>query len=286
METRRNTTGLGLTFCALLLWTSGGCSSEPQQVSVLPAALETNDNASDARESPAMLASDRYYSAFDGEHEYQIALAPNATADRLDPLDLSRVVWRYDSAYFRAEPYPELSAGVLLTPLRAGNSTVRVTATTESGQSVCDSAEVEITGADPALWPVGDAAFNDAAAVRPQPLLPESCADVTHLPSNKDIGATGCPSCHNPSASITVPLTNQLQAFSDDELIRLYSEGVQPAGYEHVAAFMRTNLEARDEHESRCLFSKVHAWQMSDELQHALLLKIRSELPYEAAYDP
>jgi hypothetical protein len=251
-------------------------------VTLSPAALTASDEASDAQASPQLLEHDRYYSAFDAEHVYRVALAPNANADRLDPLDLSRVVWHFDPEFVRAEPYPQLPAAVLITTLKPGLTTLRVSGTTESGQSVRDSAELEITAADPALWRLGDAAYTDAAAIRPQPALPDSCSDVSNLPNNKDIGAAGCPSCHNPAASINVPLTNQLQAFSDATLTQLYADGVQPEGYEHVASFMRNG----DEHTNRCIFRKLHAWQMSSELQQALLFKIRSQLPYEGEYDP
>jgi hypothetical protein len=249
--------------------TIAACAGDASTPEARIYALETK------AEVPApleLVASPIYYSAFDGEHTYQVPLGLKLDPDAADPVQLATVKWSIAADAVRVEPEPSLPGGILVTTKRAGLSKLQVKAETKSGRTLTDEITLVVTQADPLQWEHGDAVFNDNEATWPK--LPVALA-CDAKPVSAD-ASSACTTCHAQTSSITVPITGQIAALSDDQLLALFAEGQLPPEYVDPAPFMR-NLPEQDK---RCVFNNFHAWDMSEETQLGLLFKLRSMLPF------
>lgn len=276
------------TLRAVLLLAATGCAGElDSEPALLSAALQGSELVDQAGlGAPAsIIGRRRYYSSFDGQHTYQVAFRPllDQVFDHngVDPIDPDSLVWSYDAAFIGLEFAPSIPGGVVATMRNAGVTTLQVHGSTESGQSVSDSTELEISAHESGLWAWGDNEFYRGDTALPRLPLSAACEEL--LPEVDPGQQSGpCQNCHSHTASIAIPLSEQISAFSDEALMQLISEGTVPEGYVHNAPFTK-NLN-RDV--ASCIMQQTHAWEMSDALQRALLLKVRSELPWYGVARP
>lgn len=147
---------------ALLTLAVDGCASSAVEVAGLEAGL-----AEDA--APERLVRTHYYSAFDGQNTYRIPVALDTLELDGDPLDLSSLRWSHDASYLSVTPNSDQTGGVLYTTRKSGVTQLRVSATSESGQTWHDTATVEISAADPALRRLGEESYTSPVRWTPLP---------------------------------------------------------------------------------------------------------------------
>jgi hypothetical protein len=246
------------------------------------AAASAQSAPDDAEHRTEILARARYYSAFDGEHSYRIPLLPDVTPDSEDPIDPGSIVWHYDPKQLELSPDPDAQTAILATTKAPGETTLQVSAQTLSGQSVYDSAVIEVSEGDPALWELADREFSNTDADWTS--LPLSAACTELLPPTTYPETEGpCQSCHSHGAAITTRFTAQIANFDDAALTSLISRGDFPEGYVWNAPFTRN---IRDADLRSCLLQNSHAWEFSEEHARGFVLKVRSELPFESVPPP
>jgi len=222
----------------------------------------------------------RLYSAYDGEHAYRVTPSvPLAGEDapeseRIEPHSLA---WTVDDEFVAMERFEALPGAVMLTMKRAGTTQLSVT-----GKRVADGgqergeATLEVSQASVEQWRLGDARYDLARVIedswpgRPGAQTEGPCG----LSVNVDIlsGGTACSNCHNAQNPISIEYTpTQTAGFSDDELIRIFSQG--EAGSLVKGKFLQSIPMPE------CIFATMHPTPPDGELTQGLLWKLRSLTP-------
>jgi hypothetical protein len=209
--------GLGTVTSALAFV---GCSSGP--------APATSPGGSDAAvavlsdskctDGGLTVAFNPMYSAFDGTHTFQIpAVVVGSNA---------KVTWFADSTMVGMQADPERPNEVLLTMLKAGETTVHV----QSADGKCGSAPLHISAALESDWEIGNKRYNDGVSVH----LAGPPVQGTGSPLEMGgMGGPACTSCHGETATGGL-FTNvshtpeQTGGFSDAEILDIVLRGTFP----------------------------------------------------------
>ncbi|MDD9941426.1 MAG: hypothetical protein OXU20_10340 [Myxococcales bacterium] len=220
------------------------------------------------------------YSAWDGEHVFQVPVYANGvqtepedwTAD--PPSAVSFDSWQSDDGAERGilvtvlEPEPEVT-------LRVANG------------SVGGKATLYITKTDPAQWAVGEDRYKNGETFNPADIgerfrnNPDLLMMIEFGPDGPqftgDAAALGfetslrCDSCHTKGAdNFQVQHTpTQAARYSDDELIEIFTNGMKPPGVEFRVLPERF----------QSFYSAMHTWDATDEQRQGLVTYLRSLTP-------
>lgn len=199
------------------------------------------------------------YSAYDGEHTFQIP----AVVSGLDPTQVDITWSASDPEMVKIEPDPT-TGGVMLTTRKAGKVSILANA-----GNLCGAASLTISDATPQDWADGSARYHDGVVINRLPRQTGGPGGGTGGSSSTANAA--CTSCHGDNASgafKTVQHTPmQTGGFSDDELIKIFQEGVVPDdGYfDHSIV-------------SYQLWQTFHKWDVGDTPQ-SMVVYLRSLIP-------
>ena len=236
--------------CVALLGIAAACSkSEPTG----PTSSVSATAGSCARSQIDILFNPMY-SAFDGVHSYQIP----AVVDGIDP---TAIVWSIsDPSVAALQPSSE---GVMITTQKAGSANIIASAGT-----LCGSAPLTVSAAIPDDWMVGSLRYNDGVVLGPGrgPGGGGGRGDAGPVEA-------ACTSCHGDTATNgpfrTVSHTPQQTAgFSDDELIKIFTEGMLPPD-----AYFDETIVPRQQ------WSFFHRWGMTPEQAKGMVVYLRSLVP-------
>jgi hypothetical protein len=211
------------------------------------------------------------YSANDGgAHIYQVVAQLPGLADppASDPIMPATINWTFDDSYVSAVPFVDLPRAVLLTTKRAGVTSIRVTAQTQSGTSVHGEARLTISQASDADWQLGSQRYDLGMVVD----LTRVC-DLTLNAS--DVPKTAaCAECHSKTTGLSVEYTPlQTAGFSDDALIAIFSQGMRPVGLTFENPLLQGSADAD------CVFKSFHTWNLDDAVTRGMVWKLRSITP-------
>jgi hypothetical protein len=189
------------------------------------------------------------YSAFDGVHSFQLpAMVTGIAADAL--------TWSIsDPALAILQPNPQ---GVMITMQKAGSGTIVATAGTS-----CGAAPLLVSPASPDDWMVGSARYNSGLALGAGAVTTDGGA----------IENAACTSCHGDNATNgpfrTVSHTpQQTGGFSDDQLIKIFTEGTLPP-----YAYFDESIVPKYQ------WSVFHRWTMTPEQAKGMVVYLRSLVP-------
>lgn len=163
------------------------------------------------------------YSAFidDGMHTFQIpAIVVGSNQS---------VTWIADGTMVGMQADMERPNEVLITMLRAGNTTIAV----QSMDGKCGSATLTISSATESDWQIGNARYNDGNSLRLQGGATGGTGSPLELMA--DGGGPACTNCHGETAT-NGPFTDvshtpeQTGGFSDDEILNIVLHGTFPEG--------------------------------------------------------
>jgi hypothetical protein len=240
----------------------------------------------DAKEEGLLLAKlisfSPMYSAFDDNmHEYAVTPSvPSAMAGmtNADPIVASSIKWTVDGAFVKQDEFPELTAAIKLTTKKAGDTKVKVSAKTMSGQTVRGETDLKISTAAQSEWDVGEARYNNGMMIQwMRPMMAAPGEGLCGLPiASFDVStAAACGNCHNPmNAAITVEHTpTQTAGYSNEDLINIFSTGQKPAG----AVFNSPLLKMAPMPD--CIYAAFHTWDMTDDEKAGIIWKLRSIPP-------
>jgi hypothetical protein len=160
------------------------------------------------------------YSAFDGKHTFQVpAVVVGSDA---------QVTWFADRSMVGMMPDSERPNEVLLTMLKAGDTTLHV----QSADGKCGSAPLHITAALESDWEIGNKRYNDGVSVH----LANSGGGTGGSPLEvSGSGGPACTNCHGETAT-SYFFTNvshtpeQTGGFSDSQILDIVLRGVFPPG--------------------------------------------------------
>ncbi|MET0385567.1 MAG: hypothetical protein ABW321_06395 [Polyangiales bacterium] len=230
-----------------------------------------------AEQVDGLIRYSRLYSAYDGQHDYQlvVSLAASGDHEQARSLDRATAEWTVDSAFVDDQDYRPLVGARVLTTKRAGRTRVAVTVRTEDGQRVRDEAILEISAASPDEWATADAYFNRAMASGGFELKPASGETVCGLAREVlDGGRHSCGVCHHPQQQFSPCTSLQTARYTDDELMATFARGVQPLN-DIVASGFLSRLPMPG-----CVFEHWHTPLDLDEgTTRGLVWKLRSIAP-------
>jgi hypothetical protein len=233
------------------------------------------------------------YSAFGGTHTYQIpvtidgaALDPAGT----DPVNTDTVMWIVDKKFVQADPFPDIKGAVMLTTKAAGTTMVTMTANTKNGHKVKGVSTLKITEATDADWEMGQARYDNGVSINfgmfgmmgmmgmggaaggAAPAGPPNPANIISM-IPKD---ASCGNCHNNTTGLTVEHTPlQTGGYSDEQLIKIFTMAEKPMGAKFNSPFLKmlpTDFAAQ-------IYTMLHQWSISAEVQKGIVLKLRSITP-------
>jgi hypothetical protein len=224
------------------------------------------------------------YSAYDGVHEYKLTpFIPSAalSSEVADPIDGSSVRWQVDASYVKRTGFADLPGSLLLTTKRAGETQLRVEATTRSGELRRGTALLTISLAKPEEWEAGEERFSVGFPLMiSHPAMLESdpnALGVCDLP--RDLWppipkTSACAYCHAPGASIGRPATpTQTAHYSDQQLLELVCMGAEPPSDLFESPYLQKVPNPA------CLFSAMHTWELSEIEHRGIIWKLRSIEP-------
>lgn len=262
----RVSTNLQAAASFLLCATLAGCSSsEEKPVTLLPQLISFTP----------------MYSAFDdGAHEYALTPSVPSAAEGskdADPIVASSVKWDLDQAFVKRDEFPDLPAAVKLTTKKSGETTVKVTAKTLSGNAVRGEAKLTISKASQSEWDAGEARYNNGMMITwMRPTMAAAGEGTCGLPVTIDLPKTSaCGNCHNSMANaISVEHTpTQTGGYSNEDLVNIFTTGAKPAGGTFNSPFLR-NAPMPD-----CIYAAFHTWEMTDDEKKGIVWKLRSIAP-------
>jgi uncharacterized low-complexity protein len=264
----RVSNNLQIAAALLLCAAAAGCSS-------------SDDSKSAGLLLPRLISFSPMYSAFDDNaHEY--ALTPSvpsaaATSKDADPVVAASIKWDVDAAFVKRDEFPELANSVKLTTKKTGETTVKVTAKTLSGQSVRGEAKLTISKASQSEWDAGEARYNNGMMITwMRPTMAASGEGTCGLPVTIDLPKTSaCGNCHNSMANaISVEHTpTQTGGYSNEDLVNIFTTGAKPAGGTFNSPFLK-NAPMPD-----CIYAAFHTWEMTDDEKKGIVWKLRSIAP-------
>lgn len=218
------------------------------------------------------------YSAFDGVHEY--ALTPNvpsaAWSEDEDPVLASSIAWQLDSAFVKRDEFPDLPAAIKLTTKKPGATTVAITAKTLSGRAVRSETRLIISRANQSEREAGEARYDNGEITPSQ--RPTVFADDLQCPGGPgglDIPrASACGNCHSVTSTIAFePTPTQTAGYSNEDLIKIFTEGERPTDRPFKGSFLRQVPMPL------CIYKEFHTWNMSDDEKNGIIWKLRSIPP-------
>jgi len=236
---------------------------------------------------PNLIQFSPIYSAYDGEHEFQITpFVPSANPMSMDadPVMDSTLKWKVDGAFLKEEPFSEIPGARLFTTKKAGTTTITVTATTKSGLKIKGTSQLTISKAEPAEWAMGEARYNNGmtfsffgGGMGGMPMAAAGGMGSCGLPINLEGRIptnTACGNCHNNNTGLVVEHTpTQTAGYSNDQLIEIFTQAMKPAGGTFNSPFLRT-FPMPD-----CIYKTFHTWQIDDETKNGIVWKLRSIKP-------
>lgn len=198
------------------------------------------------------------YSAYDGVNLYQVPAA-------IEGIDPSTVEWSLsDPSIANLEAVAE---GVMLTIQAPGQATLTASA---GGGALCGTAELYVSDVSPEMWEIGNARYNEGLELTFEPGPGGAPPAIPDEPVE-----AACTNCHGESATdgifSTVSHTpTQTAGFSDEELVRIFTEGVHPEGASFNDAIV-----------PQPIWERFHRWAMTDEQKLAMVVYLRSLSPAE-----
>lgn len=199
------------------------------------------------------------YSAFDGEHTFQLpAYVDGATVELSDWTAIPSRAVTFD-------PDPE-SGGVIITIVEPVEE---ITIAASSGM-IGGTAPLHVTIATPEEWALGEARYNNGVDYDLPMLDFAQLIDPNWQPPEPPDNLA-CNNCHTTGAKYFEIQHTPTQAarFSDEELIRVFTEGIKPEGVGYSL------LPPDFEH----LYVKFHTWVSPPEEQKGLVVYLRSLTP-------
>jgi hypothetical protein len=193
------------------------------------------------------------YSAYDGVQLFQVPV----TVAGFEPEAITWSISDPSIADMAIVP-----GGLMLTIQKADRATV-----VASAGSSCGSSTLTVTEAEPEDWEIGAARYNEGLVIDH---IVRRRGDPAQPPRE-----AACTSCHGETATAgpfrTVAHTpRQTAGFSDEELIKIFTEGALPEG----AYFDETIVKKE-------IWQSFHRWTMSDEQKKAIVVYLRSLTPSE-----
>ncbi|MDD9971747.1 MAG: hypothetical protein OXR73_36220 [Myxococcales bacterium] len=273
---------LSLILALIVALTALGCGSDEDAEQDGPAA---GDGASEFLD-PAVdwtalnLVYPKMYSAHDGVHVFQVPVYVNNIAT--DPED-----WRAmpaDAVTFDAWQSDDgEQTGVLITVQRP-EPLVTIAA---SAGSIGGTAELHVTTATEAEWAIGEERYKNGAPFDIQSFTQNSMLDLSNFEIDlatgtvrivdADISDFGnptdlrCDTCHTAGAeNFQIQHTpTQAARFSDEELIKVFTEGTKPDG----VGFRVLPRQIEN------FYQYFHTWEVSEEQARGLVIYLRSLTP-------
>jgi hypothetical protein len=237
---------------------------------------------------PNLIQFSPMYSAYDGEHTYQLSPfipAANPANKDSDPVVESSIQWKVEDAFVKRDAFTDIPGAVLLTTKKAGTTTVSVTATRMSGAKIRGQSTLTISQASSDEWTKGDMRYNNGMMISffggmggMAPPAPGaggmgSCGlpiDLTgRIPTN-----SACSNCHNNMGGLVIEHTpTQTAGYSNDELIEIFTNAQKPAGGTFNSPVLK-NAPMPD-----CIYKTFHTWQIDDDTKIGIVWKLRSITP-------
>jgi hypothetical protein len=249
--------------------TTGGSTAPPKQpdapppvkVPPPPEVMEMLDPNVDW--TALTLVYPRMYSAHDGEHIFQVPVhVDGATVELSDWMAIPSTAVSFDAD-------PE-TGGVLVTVLEAVPEVTIAVSTGDIG----GTAPLRITSATPAQWLAGEARYRNgveftleidfAQIIDPNWMPPPAPPDLA------------CNNCHSSGAKYFEIQHTPTQAarFSDDELMKILSQGTKPPGADfRVLPDMLGSISDVD------LYAMFHKWEATEDELKGVIVYMRSLTP-------
>jgi len=237
---------------------------------------------------PNLIQFSPMYSAFDGEHTYQLSPfipAANPANKDSDPVVESSIQWKIDEGFLKKDAFTEIPGAVLLTTKKPGMTTVSVTATRMSGAKIRGQSTLTISQASVDEWTKGEARYNNGMMIN----LFGGGGAMGAPPAAGGMGACGipinlmgriptnsaCSNCHNNNGmAISVQHTpTQTAGYSNDDLIEIFTNAQKPAG----GTFNSPLLKMAPMPD--CIYKEFHTWQIDDDTKLGIVWKLRSITP-------
>ena len=224
------------------------------------------------------------YSAFGGEHTYQLPVTIDQAAldaNGTDPVKVETINWSVDSKMVQTEPFSEIEGGVLLTTKAAGVTQIVATAETKSGRKIKGTSTLEITSATDAEWQLGQARYDNGVQIDFGTAMPPMGGADGAPPDPMEVlnqipKDASCGNCHNNAMGLTVEHTPlQTGGYSDEDLIKIFTMGAKPMGAKFNSPFLK-NLPVDV---ATTIYESLHMWSIPAEAQQGIVLKLRSITP-------
>ena len=246
---------------------AGDTGRDPGDTSGLGGAGSVDDPYETPTECPKSALSILFspmYSAYDGEHTFQIP----AIVKGLDPTQVDIAWSASDPDMVKIEPDPT-TGGVMITTRQAGKVSIIANA-----GNLCGATSLTISDATPQDWEDGAARYNDGVVIDrlPRPNGPGGGGGGGGGGTGGSTNtAAACTSCHGDNASgafKTVQHTpEQTGGFSDAQLTKIFQEGVVPDG-----GYFDDSIVSYQ------LWQSFHKWDVGDTPQ-SIVVYLRSLTP-------
>jgi hypothetical protein len=186
------------------------------------------------------------YSAFEPEHDYKVpAIVEGVAADQIKSWTAS------DPSAVSFTPTAE---GTMITVRKAAGE-VKITAESNDGKK--GNATLKITEGSAALYSLGQTRYTTGGSAIGR-------TDAGFGPNQ----LAQCSFCHGETGALEVAHTpQQAGGYSDDELIKIFTEATKPAGIG-----MRTTFPEMQ-------WKMIHKWQMNDDEKKGMVIYLRSLTP-------
>ena len=245
---------------------TGGDNSDTSSSGGAGSVADPYETPAECPKSAIAILFSPMYSAYDGEHTFQIP----AVVKGLDPTQVDITWSASDPEMVKIEPDPT-TGGVMITTRQAGKVSIIANA-----GNLCGATSLTISDATPQDWEDGAARYNDGVVIDrlPRPNGPPGggggggSGGGTGGSTNT---AAACTSCHGDNASgafKTVQHTpEQTGGFSDAQLTKIFQDGVVPDG-----GYFDDSIVSYQ------LWQTFHKWDVGDTPQ-SIVVYLRSLTP-------